>query len=346
MSLHALNFDIFKEYFSSGELDFSSWLQLYLEKNATFPFVLGGPLDADLNELLRELVRESKGEDYNKIDSGVRQCFLRSSERFDLEGVKTIAHAIAYSGMNSNAQAVAIAIDTITYKLASVLLTKSERVSAYLAVDQMFASLSTLALSGDKTSLRVSEMCLREPKLSPFSAILFAPVAVQKIVNWPQVWEVLLKQAMTPSELFAKSPNEANAIPELSLRSAHFNALSTLEDFFSLAVRQSHSFKELVAATNGYAAERARIAIALLESRGRIRRSQINDELDKISPAFCLEGNSSHRLTPDLCIAEVVPPFIQSWPNTRARIHRASQDWRSTVLTAFSEETELALEEM
>ena len=178
------NYEIYREYFSSDEMDFGDWVKSYLVTNATFPFVLGGLLDTDLNDLLRELLAAVRGDDHEKIENGIREGLLGAAQSLNLEGVGLLAHAVAYSGMNSLARTVAIAIDTVAYKLASSGWDHTTREDAFLAFDQMFASLATLAMSGDSTSLRVAEKYFRDPIYSPFSSILFTPVSIQDIEKW------------------------------------------------------------------------------------------------------------------------------------------------------------------
>ena len=316
------NLDIFESDFVGGHRDFSAWLNEYLSSGDAYPFLMGGPRQYDLGDLLRALLPPAKVAGHRILETAFQKGLAAAAHGFDLRVLGILSHAAAGSGFSTITHDLANATEVVVLKLALAEWTEDEKAEAYLAVDRIVAALATFAFDGDANALRVSKVLYEQDFLAPFASSLFTPLALEKIELWPVFWNRLVDQAARPSELFGQEPREEWRVrlgDNFDIQAAHFDTLHVFEDLIASAVAKGYSLQDIydAAGAGNLSARTNELAEAVLleiELRSAIMRRR-TDDCDEVF------------LNPN---KEIFRPLM-SLPRTRwtARVSpRSHHDWK------------------
>jgi hypothetical protein len=316
------NIDLFRTDFVSGKNDFAAWLDSYLSQGAIYPFLMGGPQQYDLGDLLRALLPSAKKTEHELLQTAFQKQLAATAHSFNLEGLRILSHALARSGFSSVTFDLANAIETLLLKLGLAGWSDKERAHAFLAIDQTIAALAAFAIDGDVNAKRVSRMVFEQNVLAPFASSLFAPLALSNIKSWPIFWRQLLNQATRMGPLFEPNPQWQN--DELGLVASHFDVLHVFEDFLEQADAREYTLQEvydaLQADLDDLTEESAHLALCEMEKRGRIirRASDDYDELYLTPRSTDLKRKTPKRQREKAAIVE--PVARHDWSAAKGRL--------------------------
>lgn len=246
---------------------------------------MGGPRQYDLGDLFRALLPPARTAGRRVLETAFQKGLAAAVDGFDLEAVRILSHAAARSGFNTVTHDLATAIEGVAVKMAKAEWTENEKAAAYLATDQIIASLAAFAFDGNRAALRVSRVLYGKDFLAPFSSSLFTPLALEKIELWPVLWLRLVNISALPSELFGQEPQEECARQidgKLEFRSAHFDIFHVFEDLIVSALAKGYAFQEIYDATFNSRLKRPAKALAEsifveMERRGFLMRRPVDD---------------------------------------------------------------------
>lgn len=286
------NLEIFNSEYVSGGRSFAVWLEAYLDGRGAFPFLMGGPDRYDLGDLMRALLPSAKRAQHEILKTTLVANIKTAAERFDLDALRVLAHAVARSGFSSVTRSLSTAIETVSVKLERAKWSEEEKAAAHLATDQIIAALATFAVEGDTDALRVARMLYREDDLAPFSSSLFTPLALAEIKSWPAIWCRLVVLAAHSVDLFGTGPEPELGFTlgssgyEIGVESAHFDIFHVFQDFLIFAAIKEYSLQDVYDAVSAPDLPRttrhhAEAVLGEMEERGVLMRRQ-NDQHDKV----------------------------------------------------------------
>jgi hypothetical protein len=312
------NVELFQADFISGKRNLTAWLSQFLSSGDAYPFLMGGPQNYDLGDLLRALLPPARNEEQQLLEIAFQKSLARAAHGFDLEALRSLSHAAARSGFNTIAFDLANTIEIVMLKLEQASWEEDERAAAYLAVDQIIAALATFAFDGSKNAMRVSRILFAQNVLAPFSSSLFTPLALSDLSLWPTLWKQLLSRATHRDDVLGQQLEEKWGYERLGIRAAHFDVFHVFQDFLSSAIAKGYSLQEIYdAASLGDLDTKtkslAEIALAELEERGLIIRRP-EEDCDKLTMGY---GSADpNRVEPEpqrRLVAKVEPSTRRDW---------------------------------
>jgi hypothetical protein len=276
------NIELFRTDFVDGQENFSAWLGEHLSSGAVYPFLMGGPQQYDLGDLLRALLPSAKEKEHQLLQIAFQKQFATAAHGFDVEGLRILGHAVARSGFSTVTFDLANSIEVLLLKLALANWTEQEQALAFVAIDQIIAALATFAFDGDANSLRVSRSLFEQSALAPFASTLFGPLALSSLKFWPILWKQLLAQASRQVPLFGHPPNPKWRNEQFGLEAAHFDIFYIFENFLEDAHAKEFTLQQIYDAAQvndleGPTNRAARIALYEMEECGKIVRRIGND---------------------------------------------------------------------
>lgn len=317
------NLEIFNSAFASGQHDFDDWLKGYLSRDEAYPFLLGGPRQYDLGDLLRALWPPANQASFEILLFALEKNIKVTADGFDLNALSTLAHAVARAGLSSATHSLALAIEAVLLKLDRGTWSEEENAAAFLAIDRIVAALATFAFDGDTAAIRVSRVLFEQDDLAPFASALFTPLALACIKNWPRQWKRLVLQAGRPAVLFRKEPGPEWVFSlgdQPQPQPAHFDIFRVFEDFLGSAPCKGCSLQEIYDAANapGLKGRRKQLAEAVLrkmesdDRRAIIRPRDDSTDTVYLSP-WVSAFDEARRLPKEMWKAVVQPEVKRNW---------------------------------
>jgi hypothetical protein len=290
MNQQKANLEIFRVLIVEKGRDFADWLETFLAGGDAYPFLMGGPQEYDLGDLLRALLPPARIVEQRILETAFQSRLAAAANGFDLEVLRQLAHAAARAGFNTISRDLANAVETVIRKLERAVWSEQEKASAFVATDQVIGALASFALDGDKNALRVARVLFEDDDLAPFASSLFTPLAADDIEKWPDLWCRLVQQAVRPATLFNKELEREMHFQlggVFAAAGAHFDIIDVLQDLLASSTEKGFHLQEIYDAvhTGKFSPRVMELALAALdelEGRRIILRRPNDDDQDLI----------------------------------------------------------------
>ncbi|MEX1153811.1 hypothetical protein [Parvibaculum sp.] len=281
------NVEIFDDHFLSREKHFADWLRTYLDKGQAYPFLMSNPAEYGLDDLLTALLLPAGEIDVVRIiKEAIATSLDEAAHSFELEHIRTLAYAVARSGLHSTTPHLAAAIDILVVELQQKRWDVSEKAAAHISVDQIVSALATFACAQHSAAIRCSRALYSCDVMAPFASILFAPLAIAEMESWPLLWRDLIHHStrrsnvfVAPEDLFKEvhnPPQGKDGDP------AYYDVFGVFGQFLLSAIDRGHGLQDIWNVIQGSNASddiylNAATAFYEMERRQLLGRTQRDD---------------------------------------------------------------------
>ena len=239
----------FERYFVSRRMDFSEWLETFLQTGVAVPFSFPTRDNYDLGDLLEELLSYCRGRDewVILIENSFRTVLQRIPHNLNLHKLSAIGDAVARARFRPIAKELAAAVKAVAENVTlRPLAAEDNLVSLIKALDKTVACVAKLAIdetAADSPILQTCQQLFAIDELALFSSSLFAPLALSHIAQWPQLWASLEKKAHANIDVWGIDPTISPFKSVVSMSngseiSTYFDLGHVMRDFIAQSTKK------------------------------------------------------------------------------------------------------------